>query len=268
MSASKKKIFILFSGEMRFFYENILSINESLNDYDKIFLFYPWNHQSEVIKKFKKYYTKNHINYIEENNWDKILEKIKYPDNAASIQGGLFFMWDALTQSFSKLKHDLNDNDLILRFRSDIKINSKKLNLNLDNVKNNTLYIPDCYHWNGYNDQVFLSKVKTLSKFSNFFEFINESIEKNYFICPEYIFYKFLKKEKINTIFFEFDYQILKNKKIIENKDKLVKGGKSYIPLKDKITIKILKTLYKFRNFKEFYLKKKKRNKNQNLFYD
>ena len=67
-------------------------------------------------------------------------------------------MWDALTQSFSRLKDDLNDDDLVLRFRSDIKINSKKLNLNLDNVRSNTLYIPDCYHWNGYNDQVFLSK--------------------------------------------------------------------------------------------------------------
>ena len=267
MLAAKKKLFILFSGEMRFFHENILSINESLNEYDKTFLFYPWNHQSEVIKKFMKYYTKNHINYITENNWEKIIEKIKYPDNAASIPG-LFFMWDALTQSFSKLKYELNDNDLILRFRSDIKINSKKLYLNLDNVKNNTLYIPDCYHWNGYNDQVFLSKVKTLSKFSNFFEFLNKSIEKNHFICPEYIFHKFLKKEKINTIFFEFDYQILKNKKIAENKDMLVKEKKSYIPIKDKITIKILKILYKFRNFKEFYLKKKKRNKNQNLFYD
>ena len=41
MFEPRKKIFILFSGEMRFFNENILSINESLNDYDKIFLFYP-----------------------------------------------------------------------------------------------------------------------------------------------------------------------------------------------------------------------------------
>jgi len=85
MSASKKKLFILFSGEMRFFHENILSINKSLKEYDKTFLFYPWIHQSEVIKKFIKYYIKNDISYIKENNWEKILKKIKYPDNAASI---------------------------------------------------------------------------------------------------------------------------------------------------------------------------------------
>ena len=40
----------------------------------------------------------------------------------------------------------------------------------------------------------------------------------------------------------------------------LIKGKKSYIPIKDKITIKILKILYKFRNFKKFFLKKKKQN--------
>ena len=107
-----------------------------------------------------------------------------------------------LIQSFSKLKHELSENDIILRFRTDIKINSKKLNLNLDEISDNTLYIPDCYHWNGYNDQVFLSKVKTLNKFSNFFETVNKFIENNHFICPEYIFYKFLKKKKINIIFF------------------------------------------------------------------
>ena len=43
MFITKKKLFILFSGEMRFFNENILSINETFEDYDKIFLFYPWN---------------------------------------------------------------------------------------------------------------------------------------------------------------------------------------------------------------------------------
>jgi len=267
MFITKKKLFILFSGEMRFFYENFLSINETFEDYDKIFLFYPWKHQSEKIKTFEKYYKENQINYIFENDWNKIMGKIRFQDNASSIPG-MFFMWDALTQSFSKLKHELNENDIILRFRTDIKINSKKLNLNLDDISDNTLYIPDCYHWNGYNDQVFLSKVKTLNKFSNFFETVNKFIENNHFICPEYIFYKFLKKKKINIIFFEFNYQILKNKKILNIKDQLVKKEKSYIPIKDKIIIKILKLLYKLRNFKEFYIKKNKRNKNQNLLND
>ncbi len=258
---NKKKIFILFSGELRFFNENLASINKCLKEYKKIFLFYPWDTEKKKINNFKKYYKLNYINYISQNNWEYYINKIKYPDYAASIPS-LFYMWDALTQTFTKVINEYNDDDLVLRFRTDIKINSKKLNLNLNNIKVNTIYIPDCYHWNGYNDQVFISKVKTLKKFSNFFEFVNTSINNNDFICPEYTFYKFVKMKKINTIFFEFDYQILKNKKIIQNKELYLNNKKSFIPIKDKITIKILKLMYKLRNFDAFYLKKKEKEQN------
>jgi len=59
------------------------------------------------------------------------------------------------------------------------------------------------------------------------------------------------------------DYHLERDKK----KEPIIKKN-SYIPLKDKIIIKFLKISYKFRNFKRFYLDKKKRNKTQNLFYD
>lgn len=261
----KKKLFIVFSGELRFFEQNFLSIKKNLNEFEKIYLFYPWTKEKSKIELFKKYHNNGNIEYILEQNWKETIERIKYPDYAASIPS-LFYMWDALTQSFLKIRNKLSDDDVIMRFRTDIKIHSTKLNLNLNDIKDNTLYIPDCYHWNGYNDQVFVSKVKTLSRFDDFFEFINFSIDNNDFICPEYNFYKFLKKKKINTIFFEFNYQILKNQKIINNKKLFVKEKKSYIPLKDKINIKFLKILYKFRNFKNFYIKKKNRNRTQNIF--
>lgn len=263
----QKKLFILFSGELRFFEQNFFSISENLKDFEKIYLFYPWAKEKNKIELFKKYYTKNHIEFIFEHNWNKYIEKIKFPDYAANIPS-LFYMWDSLTQSFLKIKERLADDDVIMRFRSDIIVQSNKLNLNLNKIEDNTLYIPDCYHWNGYNDQVFLSKVKTLSVFEDFFDFLNSSINNNDFICPEYNFYKFIKNKNINVNFFEFDYQILKNKKLIKNKELFVNEKKSYIPLKDKINIKVLKLLYKFRNFNNFYIRKKKRNKTQNLFYE
>ena len=118
---------------MRFFHENLLSINDYFIDYEIIFLFYPWDYESKKIEIFQKYYKNDKFCNIYQNNWDKYLEKIKYPDNASNIPS-LFYMWDALTQSFSKIKNNFNENDLILRFRTDIKINSKKLFLNLDNI--------------------------------------------------------------------------------------------------------------------------------------
>ena len=262
MPIHKKKIFVLFSGELRLFPENFSSINKYLKEYEKFFLFYPWDHESKKIKYFQALYGIYKLNYIYQKNWDKYIKRIKYPDTASNIPS-LFYMWDALLQSFLNIKSTLNENDLILRFRTDIKINSKKFFLNLDNIKDDTLYIPDRYHWNGINDQVFFTKVKTLKKFSNFFEFVENSINKNEFISPEYIFYKFIKKEKIKIIFFDLDYQLLRNKKKESTNKKM-----SYIPFKDKIIIKYLKITYKFRNFKKFYLEKKKRNKVQNYFYE
>ena len=238
-----------------------------MNEFEKIYLFYPWIREKSKMDLFKKYYSKNHIEYIVEHNWTKNIDRIKYPDYASNISS-LFYMWDALTQSFLKIKNILSEDDIIMRFRTDIKIHSKQLNLNLNKLKDNTLYIPDCYHWNGLNDQVFFSKVKTLSVFDDFFKFIDSSINNNDFICPEYNFYKFLKKKNVKTVFFDFNYQILKNQKLINNKELFVKEKKSYIPLRDKINIKILKLLYKLRNFNDFYIKKNKRNKTQNLFHE
>jgi len=64
----------------------------------------------------------------------------------------------------------------------------------------------------------------------------------------------------IRVVFFEIDYQILRNKqnKFIRNK--------TIIPLKDRAIIKFLKLSHKIRNFYQFFIKKKKRNKNQNLY--
>ena len=262
----KQKIFILFSGELRFFNENLLSINRYLKEFEKIFLFYPWSQEINKIENFKKTYPNSNFDYISQKNWDKSLEQIKYSDNAARIPS-IFYMWDALTQSFSKIINNLDENDLVLRFRTDIKIHTTNLNINLKNIKDNTIYIPDCYHWNGYNDQVFLSKVKTLKKFKNFFEVLELLIKNNNFISPEYVFYKFIKKKKIEIIFFELDYQILrKNRKLLNNRELNIRDKKSYIPIKDKIIIKTLKFLFKMRNFRAFFIKKIKRDKRQNLF--
>ena len=103
----KQKIFILFSGELRFFNENFLSINRYLKEFEKIFLFYPWNKEINKIENFKKTYPNSNFDYISQKNWDKSLEQIKYSDNAARIPS-IFYMWDALTQSFSKIINNLD----------------------------------------------------------------------------------------------------------------------------------------------------------------
>jgi hypothetical protein len=257
---SKKKIFLLFSGELRFYKENILSIKNYLRDYDLFYFFFPWESEKEKINFFKENYKNSKFDLIIQNDWQNLVDQVKYPDNANNNTINLFYMWDALTQCFNKTLTNLEENDLVLRFRSDIKINSDKIKLNLNNINYNTLYIPDCYHWNGVNDQFFFTKVKTLKKFSNFFEFLNISIKNNDFICPEYTFYKFLKKTRIKKVFFPIDYQIMRKQKSSYIQKKTI------IPITDHLIIKYLKISYKLRNLKSFYWEKNRRNKRQNLY--
>ena len=258
----KKKIYILFSGQLRFFEENLKSIEKSLKYVNKIYLFCPWTTEIKKIKLFKKNYKISKFELIKQKDWTNHIKKVKYPDRANSHISNLFYMWDALIQSFEYYTKILDNNDIVIRLRTDIKITSKKFELNFNEIKNETLYIPDCYHWNGLNDQVFVSKVSTLKKFKLFFKFLENMIRDDRFISPEYVYYKFIKMNKLNIVFFNMDYQILR-KKIIYNK-----RSQTIIPLKDQLVIKTLKLLFKLRNFNQFFIRKSKRNKNQNLFYE
>lgn len=254
----KTSLHIVFSGNMRYFEENLNSIKKYFNNYSYKFLFFPWLSEKKNFKKFKKYKPKYKIYFLKKNSWDKISKKIQYPDRANPIIN-FFYMWDSLIQSFNKLENFLDQDSIIMRFRTDIILKSQKINYYIQNIRDNEIYIPDCYHWNGVNDQVFFAKVKTLKKFKRFFQFIKDSNNKLNFICPEYSFYNFLKKKKINIVYINLDYQILRHRKQQVANEEL-----SIIPFKDKVLIKILKTRYKLRNFKNFYFFKKNRNKQQN----
>lgn len=255
-----KKIHIFFCGELRYFEKNFLTLKNYLRNYHTNFLFYPWKNQIEKINDFKKNYINSQFDFIFQNDWQLKISRIKYPDNANSKIINLFYMWDALTQSFLILNKTLKDDDIVLRCRTDVIIHSSELKFDINTIEENTLYIPNCYHWNGLNDQIFFSKVSTLKKFQFFFEYLDTMIDSNNFICPEYVYYKYLKKMNIRVVFFEIDYQILRN-----NQNKFIRN-KTIIPLKDRAIIKFLKLSHKIRNFYQFFIKKKKRNKNQNLY--
>ena len=79
----------------------------------------------------------------------------------------------------------------------------------------------------------------------------------------ELIFQRFLKEKKIKIKFVDYNYNIMRreniNNKKVENK-KIIK-----LKIYDKITIKLNKIKFKLRNFNNFYLKKNKRNNQQDI---
>ena len=266
---SKKKILIIICGQLKFFdKKNCERIIQSLKTYEVNFLLLPWKRNYLHTKyKFSKIYKQIEIKSIKENNFKNVVKRIKFPDTAAKIEN-IFHAWNAFSQSInivnSSQKIKLWKPDYILKYRSDILPKSKEFFYIPKKLIFKNILIPDQYHWHGVNDQIFLIPFSISSKFLNFKKFLYSYSKKNSFFSAELIFLRFLKKNNINIVFNNFDYNIMRYKK--KNMSTLSKNNNYLkIPLRDKIFIKILKLKYKFRNFYQYLILKKKRNNHQDI---
>jgi len=263
----KKKILVIISGKLIFFSKkNFHKIKESFKDYDLEFCLFPWKGQSsDVIKKFLDLYKPIYFEEIETYDFEKDVKLIKYPDYAGNPLGTLN-MYKSICVSLNIINNiyeqKSNKPDYVLRFRSDIlpKDNQNFIN---EAQLNKSILVPDRYHWNGLNDQIFLLNFKDLKIFDNFNVFLKNHINENRFFSSEYIFLRFVKKYfKIH--YTNFDYNIMRFK----NNFKKFKNIESQMLLIDKINCKINKLKFKIRNFKDHYIKKINRNKFQEIYID
>ena len=263
----KKKILVVFSGKLNFFSkENYSKLIESFKGYDLEFSIFPWEDQStEVVKKFLEIYNPAHLEKIKNYNFQDDVKKIKFPDYAGNPIGTLH-MYKSICISLNMVKKIYNNKenkpDYILRYRSDIlpKVNQNYINKKLEGK---SILIPDRYHWNGLNDQIFLIRFQDLKVFDYFEEFLNNHILSDRFFSSEYIFLRFINKYfKIH--YSNFDYNIMRMKNTLK-KSKNIESKKLLI---DTINCKINKLRFKLRNFKDHYIKKINRNKFQEIYID
>ena len=173
-------------------------------------------------------------------------------------------MWHSFSEGCKEIKKYVFENkpEYILRYRSDILPKFDQLFINSE-LKAKQVLIPDRYHWNGINDQFFLFNHSNIDDFIGINEFLIDYQKKNLLFSSELIFQRFLKEKKIKIKFVDYSYNIMrkenKNNKQFENK-KTIK-----LKLYDIIAIKLNKLNFKLRNFNSFYLKKNKRNNQQDI---
>lgn len=259
-----KKVLILITGQLRFFdVNNYHRIIQSLKIYDVEFVLFPWKNQDKSqIEKFKKIYKPLQCFFLKEKNFSNIISKIKYPDYGNTMDN-MFYMWDGIVQALDIL-NSLDSirkwkPDYLLRYRSDILPKKNQEFMIPKNLNDNDIVLPDRYHWNGINDQIFLINYSKIKIFSKFYQYINKHLINKKFFCSEYIFNEFLNYSKISIVYNEFDYNIMRSKKKV-----LQNYKKSIIPFQDLIKIKILKLKFILRNFFSYVLKKK-RNRFQDI---
>ena len=263
----KKKILVIISGKLFFFKEeNAQKLKDSFKNFDLQFCIFPWQGQSKsMIDKFLKVYQPIHFKEIRAHNFENDLKKIKFPDLAGNPIGTLN-MYKSITLSFSTIQklYDKSDTkpDYILRYRSDILPKDSQLFLR-NELKNKSILVPDRYHWNGLNDQIYMFRFQDLKIFNKFDNYLKDHIISNRFFSSEYIFFRFIKKYfKIN--YSNFDYNIMR----LKNNFKKTQDIESKKMIADTIHCKLNKFKYKIRNFNDHYIKKINRNKFQDIYID
>ena len=270
---NQKKILVLITGKLRFLdQKNILRLKNSFENFKLDFFVLAWKGQKQnIIDEFKKHYKPIFYHEIDEYNFNHIVEKIKYPDGAVKTEN-ILHMWKGISEAAKYLKKFYSSKNekpfYILRYRSDILPKEKEKFLIEKELSSKDILIPDRYHWHGINDQVFLCKFEDIYLFENFDYFLDKHISEQRFFCSEYIFLRFLKKNNFKIRYNDFNYNIMRRQMFELNDKKNIKDFvriKDFIPIKDLIIIKQTKMVYKFRNFKEYFITKTKRNNYQDI---
>ena len=246
-----KKIAILISGQIRIFEKNINFLNDLkriLSDYDITVVSTVWENQNEI-ENFKKKYDVKHINQVKEQDWKINISKVKYvtwEENSGYKISNTFHLWYSIVENvkfLEKINIEKNENfDFVIRLRTDI-ICKKGLNFLANEIKflkENEVLFPSNLHWKGLTDTFFITNFKTILKFKNFFIFLERFINDNRVFNPEYIFYSFISENNFKIkLINDFNLALIRVEEAKPTKQ-------VYVPLKDKIKIKIVKQKIKF----------------------
>ncbi len=261
----KKNILVLITGQLRYFsrknYENLI---KNFKNYNLYFFITCWENQDEkIVNEFISIYNPIKLKKIKIQNFSSLVKNIKIPDTAVNPEN-IFHMWYSFSEGCKEVKNFLFKNrpDYILRYRSDILPNINQFSKDIEIAQNQVL-IPDRYHWNGINDQLFLFNYSNLDEFIDINNFLIQYQTKKLLFSSELIFQRFLKKKKLKIKFIDYDYNIMRK----ENKNNNITVDKTIIKLSlyDKITIKLNKLKFRLRNFNNFYFKKNRRNNQQDI---
>ncbi len=249
-----KKIAILISGQIRIFEKNIVFLNDlkkNLSDFQVTVISSVWENQNEI-DLFKKKYDVKYINQVKEQDWTNNVSKVKFvtfEENSGFKIPNVFHMWCSIVENIKlleKINKEQNINfDYVIRFRTDIicKDGLSFLSNELKNLKDNEVMFPSNLHWKGLNDCFFITNFKTILRFKFFLRFLEKFVEDKRVFDPEYILYSFVNENNFKIkLANKFKLAIIRFEEA--KPTKLV-----FIPLKDKIKMKIAKRKIKFLKF-------------------
>lgn len=249
-----KKIAILISGNIRLYEKNLVffdEIKKILKNYEIIIISSIWENQKDLENFMIKYKIK-FINQIKQKNWKDKTNKVKFVTGEENLSWkieNVFHMWHSIVENIHFLEKINSENNLnieyVCRFRTDIMNleNIENLKSDLIELENNEFLLPSNRHFKGITDLFFIAKYQTFLKLKNIFTFFEKFSLENRVFNPEYIFYCFLSESKFKIkLAHKFNLALIRIEEAKPTKQ-------VYVPLKDKINMKIIKRKIKFLKF-------------------
>jgi len=241
-----KKIAFLISGNIRIYEKNLVffeEIKKILKDFEIVIVSSIWENQ-EDLENFKEKYKIKFINQIKQKNWNDKINAVKFVTGEENLSWkieNVFHMWHSIVENVHFLEKINSENNLnvdyVCRFRTDI-INLKSIeNLKNDliDLENEEFLISSNRHFKGITDLFFIAKYQTFLKLKNIFSFFDKFSQENRVFNPEYIFYCFLSESKFRIkIAHKFNLALIRMEEAKPTKH-------VYVPLKDKINMKVIK---------------------------
>ena len=246
-----KKIAFLVSGNIRIYEKNFIFLNylkKTFSEYEIIFVSSVWENQ-EDINNFTKKYEIKFINLIKQKNWSNKTDKIKFVTGEENLSwkiNNVFHMWHSIVENIKFLELVVSENNLkvdyVCRFRTDIIgiKDTKNLKNDLINLKNNEFLFSSNRHFRGLTDLFFIANYETFLKLKNIMNFFDKFSKEERVFNPEYFFYCYMSESNFKIkIADKLDLALIRMEEAKPTKT-------VFIPLKDKINMKIAKRKIKF----------------------
>jgi hypothetical protein len=253
----KKKIAVLVSGNIRLFDQNLPFLKNIFTNFDYSIFAAVWRDQKNL-EEFKNLYKPIKIIEITKKNWEEAISKILYvtgEENRSYKLLNIFNMWDSIAETsalLTKYCYEKNDKfDYVLRYRTDLELISfKNFTNQLLNLKNNEILIPEVHNYRGINDQFFFMSFITFPIIEKITNYLILCINNKRVFHSEYLFSQFIKSNSIKIkIINDINYSQLGDKTHTNLNLKPTKTA--FIPLYDKIEMKKIKYLLKFKKLQK-----------------
>lgn len=213
----EKRIAIFFSGRINDYEINLNLFKKIKEELLKknIIIDYYCSINTENNTLFDQNYYAEFLNTFNINKTSSNFEKYNYPDNLINypnptcpIRYNFTSMFYNTKKCIELIKSSNINYDVVMKYRTEVFFSSDFINFNFDDIKDNTIFIPNINHFLGINDQIAYGNLQSMEIYSQLYDNLPDYY--NIAVKPEIMLKHHLLRKNITIVLFHFYYNLLK----------------------------------------------------------